>query len=320
MKAMVSNRYGSSEHLILSEIERPTPEPDNVLVKVISASLNKGDLHILRGEPFIIRLSGNGLFKPKNSIPGADIAGKVEAIGKQVSAFKPGDEVYADLSSSGWGGIAEYVSVPENLLALKPSNLSFNEAAAVPLAGVAAFQGLKLAGGIQSGQKILINGASGGLGTFAVQIAAVLGAEVNGVCAGDSLELVKSIGAKRVINYQKEDFTQTGNLYDLVFDAVGNHGLSEIKRSIARNGAYITSVFKPSLIFPRFSCSNPAGITMKNLMAKPDQKDLVRLKELIEAGKIKPVIDKVYNLKDTKEAFQHLENGHTRGKVVIHMV
>ena len=215
MKAIVYNKYGPPDVLELKEVEKPIPKDNQVLVKVHAASVNYGNLVLLKGKPFLARFAF-GLLKPKYSIPGGDIAGRVEAVGKNVKQFQPGDEVFGDLSGCGWGGFAEYVSVPENVLALKPANMSFEEAAAVPMAAVTALQGLRDKGKIQSGQKVLINGASGGVGTFAVQIAKSFGAEVTGVCSTRNLDIVRSIGADHVIDYTKEDFTEKTQRYDLI--------------------------------------------------------------------------------------------------------
>ena len=238
MKAIVYNKYGPPDVLELKEVEKPIPEDNQVLVKIHAASVNYGNLVLLRGKPFLARFAF-GLLKPKYSIPGGDIAGRVEAVGKNVKQFQPGDEVFGDLSGCGWGGFAEYVSVPENALALKPANMSFEEAAAVPMAAVTALQGLRDKGKIQSGQKVLINGASGGVGTFAVQIAKSFGAEVTGVCSTRNVDILRSIGADHIIDYTKEDFTQKTQSYDLILAVNGYQPISAYKRALSPNGIYV---------------------------------------------------------------------------------
>src|SRR6266566_5380879 len=237
MKAIVYTQYGPPDVLQLKEVEKPTPRDNEVLLKVYATSVNAGDLHVLRADPFLIRLMGYGLLKPKNKILGAAIAVRIEAIGGNVKQFQPGDDVFGDLSESGKrGGFAEYVCASADALVLKPSRLSFEEAAAVPVAAVTALQGLRDKGHIQAGQKVLINGASGGVGTFAVQIAKAFGAEVTGVCSTRNVDLVKSIGADHVIDYSKEDFTRTDQRYDMIYDLVGNHSFSERRQILTPNG------------------------------------------------------------------------------------
>ena len=288
MKAIVYTEYGSADVLQLREVDKPAPKEDQVLVKVYAVSVNSADLHLLRAEPFLVRLSA-GLFKPKNEILGADIAGRVEAVGRNVTHFKPGDEVFGDISAGGFGGFAEYVCASENALVLKPAKSTFEEAAAMPMAAVTALQGLRDNGKIQSGQKVLINGASGGVGTFSVQIAKSFGADVTGVCSTRNVELVRSIGADRVIDYTKEDFTQNGERYDLIIAANGYHPIADYKRALSPTGIYVHSggsaaqMFQAMLLGPWMSKSG--GIKMGNLMAKPSQEDLVFVKELLEAGK-----------------------------------
>ena len=320
MKAIVQERYGSPDVLQLKEVERPTPRGNEVLVRVHAASVNAGDWHLLRGKPFLMRLMGIGLLKPKNKIVGSDIAGRVEAVGKDVKQFKPGDEVFGDLAKCGFGAFAEYASVPESELALKPGNISFEEAAAVPRAGVVALQALRDRGHIRAGQKVLINGASGGVGTFAVQVAKSFGAEVTGVCSTRNLANVQSIGADHVIDYTKEDFTKNGQRYDLILAANGYHPISDYKRALSPKGTYVMSggsnaqLFQSMLLGPLNSMT---GKKMGNMMHKPNQKDLEVMRELIEAGKVVPVIDRRFPLSETAEAIRYLEQGHAQGKVVI---
>ncbi len=323
MKAIVYTQYGSPDVLQLQEIEKPTPKDNEVLVKIMAASANPADWHTMRGEPFLARFV-NGLFKPKNPRLGADLAGRVEAVGKNVSQFKTGDEVFGELSLSGMGSFAEYICADENAaLTLKPANLTFEEAAVVPLAAFTALQGLRDAGHIQAGQKVLVNGASGGVGTFTVQIAKSYGAEVTGVCSGRNLELVRSIGADHVIDYTKDDFTKTGQQYDLIYCAVGNRTITEYKQALKPQGICVVAgftslryLFEHMILGPRRS---KAGGQQVGLMetAHPNKKDLLIIKELLETGKIKPVIDKRYPLSETAEAIRYLETGRARGKVVI---
>ena len=320
MKAIVYTQYGSPEVLQIKDVEKPLPADNEVLVKVHAASANAADWHLLRGKPFLVRLSF-GLLKPKHQILGADIAGRVEAVGTAVKQFKPGDEVFGDISASGWGAFAEYVSARENELVLKPVGLTFEEAAAVPLAAVTALQGLRNKGQIQPGRKVLINGASGGVGTFAVQIAKSFGAEVTGVCSTRNVDMVRSIGADHVIDYTQEDFTRSGLRYDLIIGANGNSSISDYSRALAPRGIYVAlggsmaQVFQAMLLGPWMSIAG--GKKMGSYLMKPDKKDLAFLKELLEAGNMKPVIDRRYPLHEVAVALRYLEEGHARGKVVI---
>ncbi|EPD53820.1 hypothetical protein HMPREF1210_00643 [Paenisporosarcina sp. HGH0030] len=313
-------KYGSPDVLEMSEVEKPTPEDNQVLVKIHAASVNYGNLVLLRGEPFLARFAF-GLLKPKYSIPGGDIAGRVEAVGKYVKQFQPGDEVFGDLSSCGWSGFAEYVAVPENALAIKPANISFVEAAAVPMAGVTALQGLRDKGKIQSGQKVLINGASGGVGTFAVQIAKSFGAEVTAVCSTRNVDIVQSIGAAHVIDYTKEDFTKKAERYDLILAVNGYKPISAYKRSLNPKGNYVmvggagAQLTQAMVLGPWHSfISNKK---MGTMLQSANQKDLIFMKELLEAGKVKPVIDRCYKISEVPDAFRYFEEGHAQGKVVI---
>ena len=320
-QAMVYTKYGSPAVLQLKEVEKPTPKDDEVLIKVHAASLNAAELHLVRGKPFLVRLMGLGLLKPKHTIPGAAIAGRVEAVGRNVTQFHPGDEVFGDLSACGWGAFAEYVCASEAALGLKPTNLTFEQAAAVPLAAVTALQALRDKGHIQPGQKVLINGASGGVGMFAVQIAKSFGADVTGVCSTRNVDMVRSLGADHVIDYTKEDFTQNGQRYDLILAANGYHPILAYKRALRPKGIYVmsggsmTQVSQAMLLGPWISMTGSRK--MGNVMAKPNQKDLVFMKELLEAGKVVPVIDRGYPLREVPEALRYLEEGHAQGKVVI---
>ncbi len=320
MKAMVYTKYGSPDVIHPKDVEKPTPKDDEVLVKIHAASVNAYDWHFLTADIFLIRLMGGGLLKPKDTRLGADIAGRVEAVGRNVKQFRPDDEVFGDISH---GGFAEYVCAPESRLALKPANLSFEEAAAVPMAALTALQGLRDTGQIQPGQKVLINGASGGVGTFAVQIAKSFGAEVTAVCSPRNLDQARSIGADQVIDYTREDFTQNGQQYDLILAANGYHSLSAYKRALTSKGIYVMAGGKPGQIFQAMLLgswmSETGGKRMGGVSAKIDQKDLGLIKELIEAGKVKPIIDRRYPLSEAAEALRYLGTGHARGKVVITM-
>jgi NADPH:quinone reductase-like Zn-dependent oxidoreductase len=317
MKAIVCTEYGPPDVLQLKEVEKPTPKDNEVLIEVHAASVNYADWAFVRGKPFLVRLMGAGLLKPKNTILGADIAGRVEAVGRNVKQFQPGDEVFGDISECGFGGFAEYVSVPENALALKPTNMTFEEAAAVPQAATTALQGLRDTGQIQPGQKVLINGASGGIGTFAVQIAKSFGAEVTGVCSTRKMDMVRSIGADHVIDYTQEDFTQKEQRYDLIIDIVANRSVSDYTRALSPKGSYVAIAFNPSSLFLGPLTSMTGSKKVGSLSAKSSVKDLVYMKELIEAGKVVPVIDRRYPLSEVAEAVRHYGERHARGKVVI---
>ncbi len=321
MKAMVYTHYGPPEVLHLQEVARPVPQENEVLVSVHAAALNAADWHLLSADMFLIRFMAGGLFKPAHTILGADIAGRVEAVGKSVTQFQPGDEVFGDISGCNWGGLAEYACACEDVLVSKPDGLTFEQAAAVPMAAVTALQGLRDQGQIQPGQKVAINGASGGVGTFAVQIAKAFGAEVTAVCSTRNVDLVRSLGADHVIDYTQEDFTKNGQPYDLILAANGYHPLSDYKRALSSKGVYVMTggavaqIFQVMLLGPLMS--KAGGKQMGGLSAKPDQKDLAFVKELIEAGKVTPVIDRCYPFSETAEAFRHLGEGHARGKIVI---
>lgn len=324
MKAIVYEKYGSPDVLELKEVAKPTPKDDEILIKVHAASVNAADWHLLTADIFLVRLMGMGLFKPKNTILGADVAGRVEAVGGNVTQFQPGGEVFGDIAGYGFGALAEYVAVPEIAVALKPANLTFEEAAAVPLAAVTALQGLRDQGQIQPGQKVLINGASGGVGTFAVQIAKALGAEVTAVCSTRNVDQARSIGADHVIDYTQDDFTQNGQRYDLILAANGYHPLSAYKRVLSPKGIYVMAGGSMLQMFQALLLgawmSEKEGKKLGALTAKANQKDLLIIKELLEAGKVVPVIDKRYPLSEAAEALRYLGKGHARGKVVITMV
>lgn len=301
-------------------MEKPIPEDNQVLVKIHATSINFGNLVLLKGEPFLARLAF-GLLRPKYSLPGGDMAGRVEAVGKDAKQFQQGDEVFGDLSGCGWGGFAEYVAVPENVLVPKPANLSFEEAAAVPMAAVTALQALRNKGKIRSGQKVLINGASGGVGTFAVQIAKSLGAEVTAVCSTRNIEIVQSLGADLCLDYTKEDFTQKNEKYDLILGVNGSHSMSAYNRVLNPEGIFVHVGGSGSQMFQAMTIGQWISVTgrkkMGSFLQRPNQKDLIYLKELLEAGRIKPVIDRRYELRDVQEAFRYFAEGHSQGKIVI---
>jgi NADPH:quinone reductase-like Zn-dependent oxidoreductase len=318
MKAIVCTKYGPPDVLKLEEVQKPTARDDEVLVEVHAASVNPHDWRTMRADPFLVRLMGGGVLKPKHEILGIDVAGRVEAVGRNVKQFKPGDEVFGGID---FGGFAEYVCVTEDSLVLKPASMTFEEAAAVPAAALSALQGLRDKGQIQPGQKVLINGASGGVGTFSVQIAKYFGAEVTGVCSTRNLDMVRSLGADHVIDYTQEDFTKSGQSYDLILAVTGYHPISAYKRALSPKGIYVmcggssAQMFQGLLLGPWISMTGSKKMVV--LSAKPNQKDLVFMKELLEAGKVKPVIDRRYSLSEVAEAIRYLEEGHARGKVVI---
>jgi NADPH:quinone reductase-like Zn-dependent oxidoreductase len=323
MKAMMRHQYGSPDVLKLEEVDIPSLGEDKVLLKIQAASVNALDWHLLTADIFLVRLMGQGLLRPKNPKLGADAAGQVEAVGSQAKEFQPGDEVFGDIAPWGPGSFAEYAVVPENALVLKPANLSFEEVAAVPVAALTALQGLRDQGQIQPGQKVLIQGAAGGVGTFAVQIARAFGAEVTAVCSSRNADQARALGAEHVIDYTQEDFTHNGQQYDLILAVNGYHPISAYQRALTPSGIYVMAggtmaqIFQALLLGPRMSKSG--GKQMGALSAKTNKKDLVFLKELLEAGKILPVIDRCYPLTETAEALRYLGQGHARAKVVITM-
>jgi len=322
MKAIVYTTYGSPDVLQLKEVAKPTPQDNEVLVHVHAASVNAADWHLLRGTPFLARLV-NGLQKPKNTKLGADVAGRVEAVGRNVTQFQVGDEVFGCIPLHELGSFAEYVRAHEDAVALKPARMTFEQAAAVPLAAFTALQGLRDKGQIKLGQKVLVNGASGGVGTAAVQIAKSFGTEVTGVCSTRNVDMVRSLGADHVIDYTQEDFTKNGQRYDLIFDAVGNRSVSDFKRALSPNGMCAVAGFTtlPHLfqVLVLGAWVSRTGRKKIGLMetANPNKKDLLFIKELLEAGKVVPVIDRTYPLSEVPEAIRYLEEGHAQGKVII---
>lgn len=320
MKAIVYTKYGSPDVLRLVDVEKPTPKDDEVLVRIHAASVNAYDWHFLTADIFLIRLMGAGILKPKDTRLGADVAGEIEAVGGNVGQLHPGDQVFGMVR----GSFAEYVCAREDALALKPSNLPFEQAAAIPMAAITALQGLRDEGQIRPGQRVLINGASGGVGTFAVQIAKLFGAEVTAVCSTRNLEQARSLGADHVIDYTKEDFTLSGRRYDLIFAANGYHPLSAYKRALTPKGIYVMAGGSKAQMFEVMLMgswmSEKGGKKMGGVAAKRSQKDLLVLKELAEAGKIVPAIDRRFPLRETADALRYLGAGHARGKAVIAMV
>lgn len=320
MKAIVHHEYGSPDVLELQEVTKPVVKDDDVLVRVRAASVNPLDWHFVRGTPYVVRVQ-TGLSRPKNHIPGVDVAGRVEAVGRNVTKFQPGDEVFG---GSG-GSFAEYVCVSERRIVLKPANVSFEQAAAVPIAGLTALQALRDKGQIQPGHKVLINGASGGVGTFAVQIANSFGAEVTGVCSTRNVDMVRSIRADSVIDYSHEVFTQSGERYDLILDMVGNRPMSEIRRILNPEGIYVSVgvaqmgnwIGPLTGVLKVLAASLIGSQKMVPMLAKQTNEDLVVLRELLEAGEMTPVIDRQYELSDVPQAIRYLEEGHAQGKVVI---
>ncbi|OHD54581.1 MAG: alcohol dehydrogenase [Spirochaetes bacterium GWF1_51_8] len=328
MKSIVFDNYGPPEVLRYIDAEKPVPEDGEVLVKVHASSVNFNNLTFVIGKPYFARF-WTGLTKPKVRTPGNDIAGTVESAGGNVTMFKPGDEVYGDIFSCGYGAYSEYVSVPESMIAFKPKNISFEEAATVPEAAKVALQALRDGGKIEAGMNVLIYGAAGGIGTFAVQIAKSYGAEVTGVCGTRNMDMVRSIGADHVIDYTTEDFTKNGRSYDLIVATAGYRSIFDYKRALSPHGIYVATggsmkgpnsmkqIFQPMLLGPWIS--RKGGKKLSAWSAKLSREDLDVLGKLIEAGKVKPVIDRTYLLSRTADAFRYYAEGHANGKIVIRM-
>jgi len=329
MKAIVQDRYGSSDVLQLRDVDEPVPGDNEVLVRIHAAAVNAYDWHVMRGDPYLMRLMAPALFGfrgPKKKIRGRDFAGRVEAVGRDVTRFRPGDEVYGDLGDAN-GAFADFVCVAHELVEPKPAALTFEQAAAVPLAGTTALVGLRDLARVQPGQRVLINGASGGVGTFAVQIAKSSGAEVTGVCSTRNVDLVGTLGADHVIDYTRDDFTRTGRGYDVVFDLVGNRSLTDCRRALTPTGTLILS---GGGVSNGGSLVGPVGLIIRGkllssfvrhrllaLAATPSRQNLAALRELAESGKVTPVIDRTYPLGETPDAIRYLETEHARAKVVI---
>jgi NADPH:quinone reductase-like Zn-dependent oxidoreductase len=320
MKAIVYTHYGSPDVLQLKEVDKPAPKDDEVLVKVYAASINSWDWDMLTGRPFEYRFL-SGLLKPKKTkILGCDIAGQIEAVGKNIKQFHPGDDVFGDLCEGSWGGFAEYVCARENELTLKPAGMTYEEAAATPQAGLLALQGLCDKSEIQPGQRILINGAGGGVGTFAIQMAKSFGAEVTGVDSTGKLDMMSSLGADYVIDYNQDDFTKNGKSYDLILDVKTDRSVFDYWRALSPNGKYVTVGGRSARIIQLVlvgSLISMTGSKKLTLIKHKPNKDLNIINELFEAGKIKPVLDKCFPLSETAEAFQYFGEGHFNGKVVI---
>jgi len=313
MKAFIYEKYGPPETLRMTEIDQPAPAANEVLVKVLAVSVNAADWHALRGKPLFARAT-LGLLRPKDQLLGVDIAGQVEAVGSGVHRFKPGDEVYANLLDHGYGGFAEYVSVPVDVMASKPAGLSFEEAAAVPMAAVTALQGLRHHGELQPGQQVLINGATGGVGSFAVQLAKAYGAEVTAVTSTPNLDLVRSLGADHVLDYTHDDFVKSGRRYDRILDTVGNRSVPELRRALAEGGKAAVTGF--TSVAKLLAVSLRGGKTIAMVQAHVTTSDLELLSALIEAGKVRPQIDRRYRFAEIPAAIAYLEQGHARAKVV----
>jgi NADPH:quinone reductase-like Zn-dependent oxidoreductase len=314
MKAILWERYGPPEALRMGEVEKPAPEAEEVLVRVLGVSVNPADWHSMRGKPAFSRLT-LGLLRPKHQILGVDVAGQVESVGPGVTRFKPGDEVYGNLLDSGYGAFAEFASVSEKAMSLKPANLSFEEAAAIPMAGVTALQGLRHHGALRAGQTVLVNGASGGVGHFGVQIAKSSGAEVTGVTSTRNIDLVRSLGADHVIDYTTTDFTTTGQRYDLILDTIGNRSVGDLRRALAEGGKAAVTGF--TSIGKLMGVSLRGGKDITQVAAHVTTEDLELLSGLIEAGKVRPQIDRRYPFAEIPDAIAYLEQGHARGKVVV---
>ncbi|WP_250564937.1 NAD(P)-dependent alcohol dehydrogenase [Adonisia turfae] len=323
MKAIVQDEYGSTDVLRLENVDKPVPQDNQVLVRVYASSVNAGDWHLMRGTPFLIRLMFGGILKPNIKTLGADVAGSVEAVGNDVTQFKPGDQVFGDVSEYGFGAFAEYVCVPQDALVLKPSTVPFAVAAAMPAAAMAALQALRDCGQIQPGQKVLINGASGGVGSFAVQIAKAFGTEVTGVCSTSKVEMVRSQGADHVIDYTKTDCTQAESQYDLILDAAAYRSVSDFLPALKPGGTYVMiggatgSFFQAMLLGPWLA--KRRGCNVKCLEMKPNHDDLVTVGELMVAGKIMPFIDRTFGLDEVPAAMRHVEQRQVQGKVVINI-
>jgi len=314
MKAIVYTKFGSPDVLQLKEVEKPVARDNELLIKVHAASANAYDWRHLRADPFLIRFMGAGLLRPKHKILGADVAGQVEAVGKNVKQFQPGDEVFGE---GGYGGFAEHVCVDEKRFVLKPAFLAFEEAAAMPMAALTALQGLRDKGGIRAGQKVLINGASGGVGTFAVQLAKSFGTEVTGVCSTAKMDLVRSIGADHVIDHTREDVTENKKRYDLIFDVAVFRSVLKYRRILGSGGKYVLAGGSMARIFQLLCLSMTGARDMKLIVANANQKDLLSIIDLFSAGKVRSIIDKRYPLSETAEGLRYLEEGRARGKVVI---
>jgi NADPH:quinone reductase-like Zn-dependent oxidoreductase len=322
MRAIVQYEYGPPDVLRMAEVAKPVAQDNEVLVRVHATAVHAGDWHLMRGEPWLVRLMFGGLLKPKIKILGCDVAGRVEAVGKAVTQFQVGDEVFGEVSAHGFGGFAEYVSVPAEALALKPANASFEEAATVPTSGLAALHGLRDEGHTQPGQKVLINGAASGVGSFAVQIAKAFGAEVTGVCGPQKVAMVRALGADHVIDYSQADYTQNKQSYDLIVDVAAYRSVLDCQQALTPTGTYVLvggSIARLfiTMLFLGPWISKTSSRTVRVLSSKPNQKDLKVLRDLLEARKIVPFIDRTYSLSEVPDAIRYLEQRQVKGKVAI---
>jgi len=313
MKAIQCTAYGPPDLLQYTEVAKPTPKEDEVLIKIHAAAANPLDWHRMRGDPVLVRLK-DGLRVPNDPRLGADVAGEVEAVGSNVTEFQPGDAVFGEVT----GGFAEYTAAKAERLALKPSNLTYEEAASLPVVGFTALQGLRDHGKMQAGQKVLINGASGGVGTITVQMAKAFGAEVTAVCSGRNLAMVRELGADHLIDYTQNDFTRTGQRYDLIYDAIGNRSVADYRRALTPQGICTIAGFTTlARLFQVMLFGSWGGPSIANFLAKPNRADLLTIKELVESGDVRPIIERRYPLAETAEAIRYLETGRARGKVII---
>jgi NADPH:quinone reductase-like Zn-dependent oxidoreductase len=323
MKAMIYTQYGSPDVVHLADVPQPNPKAGEVLVKIHAASVNSADVRLLYGKPFLVRLMGYGLFKPKHTILGGDIAGRVEAVGSGVTHFRVGDAVYGDLSNHGMGGFAEYVCVPQDAIAPMPTNLTFEEAASLPLAGITALQALRDKAQVRAGERVAINGASGGVGTFAVQIARALGAEVTAIASSGKLAMLRELGAVQVIDYAQEDFTANGAQYDVILGINGYHPLAHYARALKPNGRYVmvggtdAQIFEALMRAPFLRKQD--GKRLGSLVAKTTIADLNAMAAIVRSGTVKPIIERCYPLESLVDALRTLEAGHVRGKLVINV-
>ena len=321
MNAIYYDQYGSPDVLQMRETEKPVPSDDEVLIRVHAASINSWDWDMIRGKPAFVRMWG--LFKPKHKIPGSDIAGRIESVGRRAKKFKPGDEVYGDIVENGWGGFAEYACAKESQLVLKPASMSYEQAAAIPQAGLLALQGIRDCGKLQKGQHILLNGAGGGVGTLGLQIAKMLGGEITVVDSAVKLEMLKSLGADHVIDYHKEDYTNIGQAYDIIVDVVANRPLSSYKRALAPGGIFVmiggstSTILKMMVMSPIISKGNRPGDKRLTIMGYKPNQGLDDMSAYFQQGKVIPVIDKVFPLAETREAFKYFASGSFKGKVVL---
>ena len=320
MKVWVYTKYGSPDNLVLTEANKPVPKSNQVLLKIKAVSINSWDWDLLRGKPFVVRFAGGGLSKPRKPILGCDVAGEIEAIGEDVRGFSHGDAVYGDLSASGWGGFAEYVCAPIEAIIKKPTGMSFQEAAAIPQAGVMALQGVRDYGEVQAGQKVLINGAGGGVGSFAIPLAKLCGAEVTAVDHLGKFEMMSELGADILIDYKEEDFTKKEEKYDLILDVVGHHSIYDFKRVLRRGGNYRMIGGPSGLIFQALFIApfiSMLGNKKMGILAHEPNKGLNYLNTLFEEGKLKPLIDRQYSFEEVPEAFRYFGKNQFSGKVIV---